>query len=211
MKKIVNSIALLTAASNLLIAGGDIVPMEPAVSVPEKEIVVINDNVKYDGFYAGAALSHMRMNEAVTASGVALTIMGGYYFNKYFGVEGRYTSTVGDVDVDDGPTNISRNDRLSNVGIYLKPMYSVTTGFAVYGLAGYGKSMYEKEGTDYSESGVQWGLGAKYELSNNVGLFADYLDAYNDNNFDGLKEDATGAEVNEVKMNLFNVGAAYTF
>ena len=207
MKKIVNSIALLTAASNLLIAGGDIVPMEPAVSVPEKEIVVINDNVKYNGFYAGGALSHMRMNEAVTASGFALTLMGGYYFNKYIGVEGRYTTTVGDVDVDDGPTNISQNDTISNVGIYLKPMYSVTTGFALYGLAGYGKTTYEKEGTDYSESGVQWGLGAKYELSNKVGLFVDYLDAYDDDNYDDLPS----AEGVEVKLNSLNVGAAYTF
>ena len=207
MKKIVNSIALLAAASNLLIAGGDIAPMEPAVSVPEKEIVVINDNVKYDGFYAGAALSHMRMNEAVTASGFALTLMGGYYFNKYIGVEGRYTTTVGDVDVDDGPTNSSQNDTISNVGIYLKPMYSVTTGFAVYGLAGYGKTTYEKKGTDYSESGVQWGLGAKYELSNKVGLFVDYLDAYDDDNYDDLPS----AEGVEVKLNSLNVGAAYTF
>lgn len=207
MRKIVNSIALLAVTSNFLVAGGDIVPMEPAVSVPEKEIVVIDDNIKYDGFYVGGALSHMRMNEAVTASGFALTIMGGYYFNKYIGIEGRYTSTVGDVDVDDGPTNISQGDTISNLGIYLKPMYSVTTGFAVYGLAGYGESTYEKDGTDYSESGVQWGLGAKYELSNKVGLFADYLDAYDDDDYDNLPS-ASGVEV---KLNSLNVGAAYTF
>ncbi len=207
MKKIVNSIALLAVTSNFLIAGGDIAPMEPTVSVPEKEIVIIDDNVKYNGFYLGGALSHMRMNEAVTASGFALTIMGGYYFNKYIGIEGRYTQTVSDVDVDNGPSNISRDDEISNLGLYLKPMYSVTTGFAVYGLAGYGKTTYEKEGTDYSESGVQWGLGAKYELSNNVGLFVDYLDAYDDDNYDDLPS-ASGVEV---KLNSLNVGAAYTF
>ncbi len=204
MKKIVSSVALLAIAGNLLMAGGDIDAVEPEVTIPEKEMVVIDDNVKYDGFYAGGALSHLRMNEVDVASGYALTIMAGYYFNKYFGIEGRYTRTLGDIDLDIGATTSSVDDVMSNLGIYFKPMYSLTTGFSLYGLAGYGKSTYEKSGTEYSESGAQWGLGAKYELANGVGLFVDYLNIYSDDDYDGLAAE-------DILFNSMNVGATYTF
>ncbi|WP_295418771.1 porin family protein [Sulfurovum sp.] len=203
MKKLVSSVALLAIAGNLLMAGGDIAPVEPEVTIPVKETVLV-DNVKYDGFYVGGALSHLRMNEDGISSGYALTVLAGYYLNKYFGIEGRYTRTLGDVDVDNGPTTVSQSDTLSNVGIYFKPMYSLTTGFSLYGLAGYGKSTYEKSGTDYSESGVQWGLGAKYELSNGFGLFVDYLNMYSDDDYDGLVAE-------DILFNAMNVGATYTF
>jgi hypothetical protein len=203
MKKLVSSIALLAISSNLLIAGGDIAPIEPEITIPQKEMVVV-DNVQYDGFYVGGALSHVRMNESLLSSGYALTIMGGYYFNKYFGIEGRYTRTLGDVDVDNGPRTVSQDDVLSNVGIYLKPMYSLTTGFSLYGLAGYGKSTYERSGVDYSETGVQWGLGAKYELANGFGFFVDYMNMYSDDDYDGLVAE-------DILFSSTNIGASYTF
>ncbi|SFV62747.1 putative outer membrane protein A [hydrothermal vent metagenome] len=205
MKKVVSTVALLAIAGNLLMAGGDIAPVEPKVTIPVKETVVI-DNVKYDGFYAGGALSHLRMNENGISSGYALTILAGYYFNKYFGIEGRYTRTIGDVDVDNGPTTVSQSDVLSNVGIYLKPMYNVTTGFSIYALAGYGKSNYENsaKNIDASESGVQWGLGAKYELAGGLGFFVDYLNMYSDDNYDGIVAE-------DILFNAMTVGATYTF
>ena len=83
-------------------------------------------------------------------------------------------------------------------------MYSITTGLALYGLAGYGQSTYCNASGDYSETGFQWGLGAKYELANGVGLFVDYLDMYNDDNFDGLI-------VPDVQFSATTVGATYTF
>ncbi len=202
MKKITSSIALIAVASNFLIAGGNI--LEPEVSMPEKEVVIIDDNVKYNGFYLGGAVTHMRMNEVVTASGYAFTVLGGYYLNKYVGFEARYSFTFTDLDVDNGPRIVSTGDDLSNLGLYIKPMYNVTTGFSLYGLAGYGQATYEKDGDEYSEDGFQWGLGAKYELSNNVGLFIDYLDIYDDSNFDGII-------VPDATLNAVNVGAAYTF
>ena len=182
-------------------AGGDFrQPVEPEVSIPEKEIVMVDDNVNYDGFYAGGALSYLRFNENAESRGHALTLIGGYYFNKYIGVEARYTQTVTDVDVDTGATVASRDRELSNLGIYLKPMYNITTGFSAYGLAGYGQSHAGK----YDESGVQWGLGTKYELANGVGIFFDYMSFYDGDDFDGIPIDDTF-------FSSTNVGATYTF
>lgn len=205
MKKIVNSIALLAMSGSLAVAGGDFSePMEPEVNIPEQEIVVIEDEVKYDGFYIGAGLGNMRMSENVTLNGVTLTLMTGYYFNKYVGVEARYSQTINDLDVDSARPVISVDDELSNVGLYVKPMYALTTGFSFYGLAGYGWSTYETSVKTYEEDGLQWGLGAKYELANGVGLFVDYLDIYDDDNYDTI-------QTPDVSMNSLTVGAAYTF
>jgi hypothetical protein len=201
MKKLVSSVALLAVAGNLLMAGGDLAPVEPAINVPSKETVVVDDNVKYDGFYAGGALGYMRFNNGPESRGYALTVMGGYYFNRYIGVEARYTATVGDVDEDTGTHPVTSRDRLlSNVGIYLKPMYNITTGFSAYGLVGYGQA----HAGDLDESGVQWGLGAKYELANGVGIFVDYMNLYDGDDFDGTN-------VKDAFFSTTNVGASYTF
>ncbi len=205
MKTIVSSIALLTVASNVLMAGGDFLePVEPQVNIPEQEIVVIEDDVKYSGFYAGAGLNHMRMSEAVTSSGYGVTLVGGYYFNQYVGIEARYMRTLSDLDIDSSRPLVTTSDTLENVGLYVKPMYSITTGLALYGLAGYGQATYCNASGDYTDSGFQWGLGAKYELAGGLGLFIDYLDIYSDDNFDTLN-------VSDVQFSATTVGATYTF
>jgi len=201
MKKLVSTVALLAITSNVAMAGGDFsTPVEPEVNIPEKEVVVVDDSVKYDGFYLGGAWSYLRMNQVAELRGAALTLLGGYYFNKYLGVEARYTRTLTDPDLDAGAGVASSSDTLSNLGIYLKPMYNITTGFSAYGLAGYGKA---KAGS-LSESGVQWGLGTKYELANGVGIFFDYVNFYDGDDFDGTN-------VQDSFFSGTSVGATYTF
>ena len=201
MKKVVSTVAFLAITSNLAIAGGDFsTPVEPEVNIPEKEIIVVDDNVKYDGFYAGGGLSYLRMNAIDELRGPALTLIGGYYFNKYIGIEARYTRTLTDPDLDSGANVISSADTLSNLGIYVKPMYNITTGFSVYGLAGYGKA----EAGDLEESGLQWGLGSKYELANGVGIFFDYMSLYDGDDFDTVN-------AKDAFFSSTTVGATYTF
>ena len=113
----------------------------------------------------------MRMSEKCISSGYGITLMAGYYFNEYVGVEARYMTTLSDLDIESTRPIMTTSDDLENVGLYVKPMYSITTGLALYGLAGYGQSNYSNANGDYSEDGFQWGLGAKYELSNGVGTF----------------------------------------
>lgn len=199
MKKAVNLIASFAVASSFAVAGGDFTqPVEPEVTIPEKEIVVVDDNVRYDGWYAGAALSYLRFNELTESRGHALTLIGGYYFNKYLGVEARYTGTPTDITEDTGAGSIDRDRYLSNIGLYLKPVYNITTGFSAYGLVGYGKA----HAGSLEDTGPQWGLGSKYELANGVGLFFDYMRFYDGDDFDGRD------------ISFFsgtNVGATYTF
>lgn len=200
MKKVLSTAALLAITSNIAIAGGDFsAPVEPEVTIPEKEIVVVDDNVKYDGFYLGGALSYLRFNSLFESRGHALTLIGGYYFNKYLGVEARYTGTPTDVDVEESNVVTSRGKYMSNVGLYLKPMYNITTGFSAYGLAGYGQAHVGS----LDDSGFQWGLGAKYELANGVGIFFDYMDLSDSDTFDGQPQDDT--------FSATSVGATYTF
>ncbi len=201
MNKILSTIAFLAITNNLVMAGGDIaMAMEPVITIPEKEIVLVEDNVRYDGFYGGGALSYLRMNADTESRGHALTLLGGYYFNKYLGVEGRYTRTLSDIDEDTGFAVNSSSRVLSNMGLYIKPMYNITTGFSVYGLAGYGKAQNEED----SETGVQWGLGSKYELANGVGFFVDYMRFHDDDDFDTrIAQDAFFSST--------NMGATYTF
>ena len=201
MKKIVSTVALLAITSNLAMAGGDFsTPVEPEINIPEKEIIVVDDNIKYDGFYAGGALSYLRMNAIDELRGHALTLIGGYYFNKYIGLETRYTRTLTDPDLDSGASVTSSADTLSNLGIYVKPMYNITTGFSIYGLAGYGKA----EAGDLEESGLQWGLGSKYELANGVGIFFDYMNLYDGDDFDTVN-------AKDAFFSSTTVGATYTF
>lgn len=201
MKVLTSSIVCLAISTNILMAGGDVVtPEEPIASIPEKEIIVVNNDVRYDGFYAGGALSYLRMNEAVELTGHSLTLLGGYYFNKYIGLEARYTSTLTDIDEDQGKVTVSVDKKLRNMGIYLKPMFNLTTGFSTYGLAGYGKA--EVDGLE--EKGLQWGFGAKYELANGVGLFFDYMNLYDGDNFDTI-------QAQDAYFNATTVGATYTF
>jgi len=207
MKILTSSIAFVAITTNMAMAGGsNLAPIEPTTNVPQKEVIVVNDNVKYDGFYLGGALSYLRMNEVVETRGQALTLAGGYYFNKYLGIEARYTRTLTDIDEDQGAETVSKGNVLSNMGVYVKPMYNITTGFSAYGLAGYGLAKYDKESEDESlqESGLQWGIGTKYELANGVGFFFDYMSFYDGDDFDTL-------EAQGVFFNSTSVGATYTF
>jgi len=203
MKKLVNTVALLAVSGNMLMAGGDFVAVEPEINVPAKEVVVLNDTVKYDGFYAGGALGNIRMNENIVAGSYAFSLLAGYYFNQYFGVEARYTQSIGGITVT--PPASASIKSMKNYGIYAKPLYSITTGLALYGLAGYGKSSYKKNNITFNHSGLQWGLGAKYELSNGVGFFVDYLQMYRGTKYSTLPL------TNKAVLDSMSVGATYTF
>lgn len=202
MKKFTLSLAALMAMSTFVVAGGDIVPVEPVVETP----VVVEDN---SAFYLGLGYSYMEWDgdhelgtEEIT--GDALTVLAGYNFNKYLAVEGRYSVTVGDLD-----SNIAGDIDMdmSNIALYLKPMYPMGE-ITLYGLLGYGEVTLDAtdEGWEkYSESGFQWGIGASYAFNDNVSLFVDYTSLYADEGFDGAHEGY------DVEVDSINVGVTYKF
>ncbi|MCO4845035.1 MAG: porin family protein [Sulfurovum sp.] len=214
MKKFTLSVVTVLAMSTLAIAGGDIAPVEPVVEVEAP----IDDS----SFYVGLGYSAMNMNNdaalRVTApgfgvnllswspnadiSGDALSLIAGYNFNKYIGVEGRYSATFGDLTFDNG-TETDYNGDMSNIALYLKPMYPMG-GITLYGLLGYGEVTVEDDFTEYSESGFQWGLGASYAMTENIGIFVDYTTLYDDTGFDTVT-------IGDYKVDSINFGLTYTF
>ena len=175
MKNITMSIVALLAMNTMAFAGGDIAPVEPEITVPE-----VAEST--GSFYVGAGYSYMNADVDGFADNDsdAVLLLAGYNFNQYFALEARYAGIT---------------DNLENYGIYAKPMYPFGP-MSVYGLLGYGETSDDFD----SESGFQWGLGANYAVTEQIGVFADYTNLYDDD-FAGV--DAT--------VDSINVGMTYKF
>jgi len=214
MKKFTLSIVAIMAMGTFAIAGGDIAPVEePVVEVVEP---VLDDS----GFYIGGGYSYMNMNiegseqlntvfhppviGETDITGHSLTVLAGYNFNKYIALEGRYTLSLGDLDVDNAIGESDLDADMSNLALYLKPMYPVTEAFNVYALLGYGQVTLDN-GTEYTENGFQWGIGANYDVNDNVGVFVDYTRLYDDKGFDNTWVDQ------DVVVDSVNIGLTYKF
>jgi len=213
MKKFNLSLVVVLAMSTFAIAGGDIAPVEPMIEV--QEAPAVDDS----GFYVGLGYSYMNMNfegsvelNSVFAppvigetdiNGHALTVLAGYNFNKYIAVEGRYSLTLADLNVDNAIGGSDLNADMSNIALYLKPMYPIGA-VNIYGLLGYGQVTLD-DVTEYTESGFQWGIGASYAVNDNVGVFVDYTKFYDDKGFDGhwITQD--------IVVDSINVGMTYKF
>ncbi len=184
MKKFNLSLVALLALSTFAAAGGDIAPVEPVVETPMVEEPT-------GSFYVGLGYSYMNIDpdNSSEVDGDAVLLLAGYNFNQYIGVEGRYSGLT---------------DCLENTAIYLKPMYPMG-GITLYGLLGYGQVDYDHGGPSLSESGFQWGLGASYEVVENVGVFVDYTNLYDDTGFDGELPNQ------DVLADSINIGFTYKF
>jgi len=212
MKKRNLSIIAALALSTSLYAGGDITPaVEPVIPIIE-ETAPVNDSA----FYVGLGLSLMSLEDDYTKeefSAKGVTLQAGYQYNEYLALEGRFTRDVGDVDydhgsiangglnIDDYPTDFS------NIGLYIKPMYTVDD-FTAYALLGYGEvelTNIPQGDEDRTEAGFQWGLGASYLVFDNISIFIDYLRMYDDKGFDGR------ATNRDVLVDAWTLGVTYKF
>jgi len=196
MKKFNLSLVAVLAMCTFAVAGGDIAPVEePVVVVPE----VVEST---GGFYLGGAYGYVNMevSDSVFSEDDSLNafmLQAGYKFNPYIAVEGRYWFTV-----EDSWANSGEDFSTDSWGIYVKPMYPVTNELNIYALLGYGDTDPEVggQGPDYDTDGFQWGLGASYDVTNNVAVFVDYVNLYDDTN---NGEDLT--------IDTINVGVTYSF
>ncbi len=179
MKKVTLSIIAAVAMNTFAIAGGDISPVEPQITIPE-----VSEST--GSFYVGAGYSYMNLDAGTEHDGDATLLLAGYNFNQYIGVEARYAGLT---------------DCLENAAIYVKPMYPFGAA-SVYALLGYGETSYDNGASDDSEDGFQWGLGANYAVTENIGVFADYTNLYDDT-FAGSTADVT--------VDAINLGVTYTF
>jgi len=173
------SLAAIMAVSTLGFAGGDIIPVYEPVVAPEA--------IQYDSkpVYVGIGLTRGIYNHSC-ATGCTyedvtggITLRTGYDFNQYVGVEARYIGTFWGDDELGG-------QKLSHVGLYVKPMMPINDQINIYGLVGYGltkTTTNSKNLTEVDDNGFAAGVGMEYDidtedtegaLESGFGLFVDY-------------------------------------
>jgi len=172
MKNSLISVAAVAALSSFVFAGGDIDPIEPYT--PDVETSTSLEGNAYIGL--GAALVSTS-DSTVGASFFAqtagqdrlgnATLLAGYKFNSYVGVEGRYSTTVYESDF----------LNMDSWSLFLKPQFPMGDDLNAYALLGYGGVTMGAEGVntvDVDGAGFQWGIGLDYAVTEKVSVFFDY-------------------------------------
>lgn len=201
MKRINLSLLAMIIVNTSLIAGGAETPVtEPVVPMP----VVANQSA----FYLGLGLSAVSTREGsldffdVTKGQDRtgdIVLLGGYEFNPYIAIEARYMDSIAQEDI------LER----SSWGIFAKPQYPVTETINLYALLGYGgfkASQTDSYPIDVDDTGFQWGLGASYDVTENISVFADYINIAND-----VSETSFITSPADVSSDALTVGVFYKF
>ncbi len=217
MKNIVLSTVAVLAMSSFAVAGGDIAPVE-------EPIVVVESVVTDSGLYLGLGYGFMNaeITDSMLVQGGTITntvldedfssimIQAGYKFNSYIAVEGRYWFGLdSDTTLFSGSNNFPADVTVDAWGIYVKPMYPVTDAFDIYALLGYAgadistdhiSNPFNNDGVD----GFSWGLGAAYSFTDNLAVFVDYVNIYDD------EEDYIGGST-DTTIDSVTLGVSYKF
>jgi len=151
VKPIVSCIVLIGINMSLY-AGGD------KNIIPTATPVVPVEAVDFSGWYIGAGLVWAKFGaceSSCTYEDVTYGLMmrGGYDFNRYIGIEGRYIYTsFGKGSLGGTP--------LMHAGVFLKPQLSLGERINLYGLLGYGytKNLGNRGRLNYFDNG--WGFSA---------------------------------------------------
>lgn len=195
MNKMVLSLSILAALSSYIVAESAATSM----FVSEDE----------SSFYVGIGMAATSTRDSsVNLSFISeksgqdrlgnVTFLAGYNINRYFAVEGRYTTTFTQEDLVE----------MDGLSLYAKPQYPVSENVSLYALLGYGSVTMDPvnaSNVNVDESGFQWGLGVNWEVANNTSIFMDYTSLASEMDGDywngALKVDA----------DQINVGVAYKF
>ena len=201
MKRIVLSAWAIAAMSSVGFAGGDMAPVEPVVSTPMMEEVTKD-------MYVGLGLTAVAtsigdINFFSEESGQDrtgnLSLLAGYAFNPYIAVEGRYSLYVSEEDY----------FNTDFWGIYAKPQYPVTEDFTFYALLGFGGATstgINGAAIDLDDTGFQWGLGASYDVMDDIAVFMDYISVA-----DGMTPNSWNGATPDVSIGALTLGVTYCF
>lgn len=137
----------------------------------------------------------------IDASTDSVLLLVGYDFNNYMGIEGRYylnASSVGfNYYVGDTPLTY----KAESFALYAKPQYNFGL-ITLYALAGVTFNDYTVNtilGGDQNDALFSWGGGAKFNVTQSLGLFVDYTD---------LGESTKFTTTN---LSSVNIGVSYRF
>ena len=142
-------------------------------------------------------------NNILDASTDSIILLAGYDINKYIGVEGRYYLNASEAAFEYKLRNtpLSGTYKAESFTLYAKPQYNLGL-ITVYGLVGVAFNDYTVSnllGGDDSDALFSWGGGAKFNVTQSLGLFVDYTDL--------------GESTNLTNTNLtsWNLGVSYRF
>ncbi len=227
MKSITISVVAAVAMSTLAFGGGGIAPVEQPVV---EEVVTPASS----GFYVGLGYSLATIGEngwygedygqgedypediwSGEYEQDAITLIAGYDFNEYIGVEGRYMIGMGDAEWEDDVSGTFEEDiSFTNVAIYLKPMLPMGD-VTLYGLLGYGQTTYTWDASDAEDitaSGFQYGAGVSVAVTKQISLFIDYVKfAEDDSQQTVIDDDPYFDYVTNVDGHAITFGATYKF
>jgi OOP family OmpA-OmpF porin len=203
MKNLIVRSVIFLGMSAGLHAGGDmvsnevfeveevVVPVEPYVPVqvtppapvpiPVTPPPVVLKEIVPLGLYVGLGLTAARFDPDCSCpspkgsvdktAGVVGRV--GYDFNEYVGVEGRGIRTNWK----------SNGGKIKHAGLFVKPMYPVSTDVNVYGLAGYAKTTTQGSKRRVDVEALAWGAGVEYDLGSDrakEGKYNRTFDGYGD-------------------------------
>ena len=194
MKRII--VGTLAIAS---LYAGNIDVIVPKDTLPSKTIELIDENgvshtplMQNNGKYIGVGIGR---TNAGSTKGISSTLLFGYMFSSYFGIEFRYSTLLSDVR----KNGEIIGDNIDNYGIYIKEMIPLDISITPFALLGYGKTKYG----NYSDSQMQWGAGLDYQTSKNLGFTLDF-ESYYSGNFNG-------AFIDDIDVDSFKLNSRYSF
>ena len=132
----------------------------------------------------------------------SVLLLAGYDFNEYFGVEGRYYINNSSLAFDYylGGTPLEGTYKAESFALYAKPQYNLGL-ITVYGLIGFSANDYTATNLLGADNNTlfSWGAGAKFNVTQSLGLFVDYTDL-------GKNEDILTTD-----LTSWNAGFSYRF
>jgi hypothetical protein len=107
----------------------------------------------------------------------SLLMLVGYDINEYIGVEGRYYWNITSMAVDYHVSGIPiiEEYKAESFALYVKPQYSFDM-ISIYALLGITMNDYTALLQSSDDTLFSWGVGAKFNMTQSFGVFADYTD-----------------------------------
>ena len=151
----------------------------PAVVAPKTTAPVIPPVVANNFYFGLGATTLKAKQEADTTvvpnvasfsdKQVGVTARLGYDFMDYLGAELRGSSALSQED--------TGNEKIKQIGAYLKPNFDITDSLNLYGLLGASKVNMSNPGAmNDKETGFSYGLGLDYDVSDSFSVFLDAVD-----------------------------------
>jgi opacity protein-like surface antigen len=144
-----------------------------------------------------------RDQKLLDSSTDSIILQLGYDFNANLGVEGRYYANNSGIAFDYylGGTPLEGTYKAETFAVYAKPQYNMGV-LTIYGLLGMASNDYTVRNlvSPGNDTLFSWGGGAKFNVTQSLGLFVDYTDL-------GETEDA----LTDTGLNSWNIGVSYKF